>query len=139
MRKCSYCKTTPKIKLAAVYFGWYPPEGDRVGYRVLYCKDDFIEQLLPQMKTWAAAAPDTAEPLCWSCGAEVDSLRDLLFVSAYLPHTEKIDFEVQLCAGCVLKQTTAIMAVGERLQNRSSYTPQASEDAWVAIGIVPVA
>jgi hypothetical protein len=137
MRKCSYCKHSPKTKLAAVYFGWYPPEGDRVGFRVLYCPDDFTEQLLPQVRSWLAADTDTAEPLCWSCGAEVDSLRDLLFVSAFLPRTEKTSFEVQLCAGCLLKQTTAIMAVGERLENRSSYTPQAGEDAWVAIGLVP--
>jgi hypothetical protein len=139
MRKCSYCHETPRTKLGAVYYGWYPPEGDRVGYRVLYCANDFSEQLLPQVKTWTAADPDTAEPLCWSCGAEVDSLRDKLFVSAFLPRTEKLAFEVQLCAGCLLKQTTAIMAVGERLQNRASYEPQAREDAWMAIGIMPVA
>ena len=139
MRKCSYCKQAPKTKLAAVYFGWYPPEGDRVGFRVLYCAADFTEQLLPQVKAWAAADVEDLEPVCWSCGAEVDSLRDKLFVSAFVPRTEKVAFEVQLCAGCLLKQTTAIMAVGERLQNRANYEPQAREDAWMAIGIVPVA
>jgi hypothetical protein len=139
MRKCSYCKQAPKTKLAAFYFGWYPPEGDRVGFRVLCCVDDYVEELLPSVKTWALAEANYEEPLCWSCGAEVDSLRDKLFVSAYLPRTDKVSFEVQMCSGCLLKQTTAIMAVGERLQNRASYEPQAREDAWVAIGIMPVA
>jgi hypothetical protein len=138
MRQCSYCNASPREKLASMYYGWYPPEGDRVGYKVLVCRDDFHQALLPSVKRWNEVASETAEPICWDCGAQVDSLRDKLFVTIFLPKSDKIYFEVDLCAGCLLKETTAIMALGQRLQNRASYDAPAGEDAWLPIGIVPV-
>jgi len=138
MRKCSYCADPTIGKLASSYWGWYPLEGDRIAYKIMYCKPHAEKHLMPIARTWNDNLPNEGEPVCWDCGAEVDSLRDKLFASIYMPNTDPIKLEVGLCSACLSKHQQDIAAVGQRLSNRTEIHARTGEDAWIAIGIVPV-
>src|SRR5262249_18820888 len=130
MPKCALCAEYTPGKMAAVYWGWRYPSGDRRSYKQLY--DANCYRLIHQL------AMKSEEGLyeCPIC-LKNEPLRDTVtfFGTVFLPGGKRIDFVADVCEPCHLAFEGKIMQNATRLPDRTGAgaggpQPQPHDDPW---------
>lgn len=136
---CGYCQQKTRGPLASVYWAWFDQEHERVAFRVKYCSRHGAAVLHPLFMAWLDRVNNDFGQLCLTCGELLEQEDATLWARVYLPGQEERDLSAEQCGSCLAKLTAEIIEHGEQLKNRSEFAPARANDAWAAIGILPVA
>ena len=103
-------------KLASVYYRWFDPDGQSVGWKQRLCTGCAKAALKPLIAYANSESPDVS--VCPACGS--DSSRDMepLFITVYTPGSEGKELELPICSGCAPTVHANAMQGAERLPDR---------------------
>lgn len=103
-------------RAATSYWVWFAPDGERICFKLASCPDCHLEVLLGVL---SQSQPGVVElDICPGCGTKFDPVPLPLFLTVYMPGTERRDYERPFCSACHSKVVSVPLEHGKRQPNR---------------------
>jgi len=134
---CSVCDEPSRSKLAAIYWGWRWPSGDRRAFAQRFDSDCIGASMTRIRKS--NMEPD----ICVHCGGEAKYPNSIeVYATIYIPGRDRDDAVVTYCEPCFVQEESLYIQNARRLDDREGGGggPPASTsraDPWAAIGLHP--
>lgn len=119
LKRCSFDGKRGPAGVATSYWRWSPSPDVFVGYRLYTCLDCTTALLLEMGKAATPLFPSDEEPTCVVDGTAWNDGDPVVYGYIYPPRSERTDYEVTLCDGCLDQWVERIRHHGTILVDRS--------------------